>query len=114
MLPLLRTGELRRADVTNLAAIVRRPAAVGRVEAESEFHRFPLLEVPDELRPQSQHHRRLVLARVTDLVLHQLVLLNVRLAEVPVRREQEQQVAPPAMALSQFKDRLPAGNDVAA
>ena len=89
------------------------PSPDGRFERGAELHRRNVLIVTDELRRELQHHRRLPFARVPHRGLNQW-LIRWRRAKRPISRGEKKQVAAFAVALAQFKDRLPAGNVIAA
>src|SRR5262249_4929662 len=67
VLALLGGRLLGPADVSSHRAVLRGPAAIGRLEPESEADRLGPLVIPHQMRGEPQHHRRLPLAGVAHL-----------------------------------------------
>src|SRR5436190_17301253 len=91
------------------------PTARGRCEPSPRFHGFDTLEIAHKLWSDPKNHRGLPLARVTHFALAQAKLGEARrVGQIPIRREEEQQIVALPVSLTDFEDRLLAGNIIPA
>src|ERR1051326_4447955 len=95
-------------------AILGRPSAGGRLEWVTGGNGIELIQSPDQLWSQAQDHRSFPFVGVAHLMLPEARLDLPRLCpELPVGREQQQQIMPLPVPLTDLEHRLASRHVVA-